>query len=95
MNLITKNSESYITLIQKMEEAASVIHALNENYQPPLGKERYLTDKEVSKMLHISRRTLHEYRSTGQIAYCMVGGKILYRESDIEKWLTSNYQPDR
>jgi predicted site-specific integrase-resolvase len=69
--------------------------AILANYHPPLGDEWYLTDREVFGILHISRRTLQEYRSTGQIAYSMVGGKILYRESDIEKWLMANYRPGR
>jgi excisionase family DNA binding protein len=93
MDLITKNSDFYISIIQKIEEAGTAIEALIANYHPPLHNERYLTGREVSQKLHISRRTLQEYRSNGQIAYCMAGGKILYRESDIEKWLTSNYQP--
>ncbi|KAA6319460.1 hypothetical protein EZS27_030651, partial [termite gut metagenome] len=55
--------------------------------------ERYLTDKEVSEKLKVSRRTLQDYRNEGKISYCQLGGKILYRESDIEKMLEDNYFP--
>jgi predicted site-specific integrase-resolvase len=42
--------------------------------------------------LKISRRTLQDYRTEGKIPYYQLGGgKILYRESDIEKMLEDNY----
>ena len=44
--------------------------------RPVLGGERYLTDKEVSAQLKLYQ----------------LGGKILYRESDIEKMLQENYR---
>ena len=93
MELITKTDEVYVSFLRKIIETENAVDTLFAGYHPPLGNERYLTDREVSKILHISRRTLQEYRSTGQIAYSMVGGKILYRESDLEKWLTANYNP--
>ena len=93
MELITKTDEVYVSFLRKVIETENAVDTLFADYHSPLGNERYLTDREVSKILHISRRTLQEYRSTGQIAYSMVGGKILYKESDIEKWLTANYNP--
>ena len=60
--------------------------------RPVLGGERYLTDKEVSAQLKLSRRTLQDYRNEGRISYYQLGGKILYRESDIEKMLQENYR---
>ena len=60
--------------------------------RPVLGGERYLTDTEVSAQLKLSRHTLQDYRNEGRISYYQLGGKILYRESDIEKMLQENYQ---
>lgn len=60
--------------------------------RPVLCDERYLTDKEVSAQLKLSRRTLQDYRNEGRISYYQLGGKILYRESDIEKMLQENYR---
>ena len=37
--------------------------------RPVLGGERYLTDKEVSAQLKLSRRTLQDYRNEGRISY--------------------------
>ena len=62
------------------------------NSRPTLGGERFLTDREVSARLKVSRRTLQDYRNTGMIAYFQLGGKILYKESDIERMLAANYR---
>ena len=62
------------------------------NSRPTLGGERFLTDREVSARLKVSRRTLQDYRNTGMIAYYQLGGKILYKESDIERMLAANYR---
>ncbi|WP_308772995.1 helix-turn-helix domain-containing protein [uncultured Bacteroides sp.] len=57
-----------------------------------LSEHRYLTDAELAKCLKISRRTLQEYRNNGIIPFYHVGGKILYREADIEEFLEINRQ---
>ena len=54
--------------------------------------EEFFTDKEVSAQLKLSRRTLQDYRNEGRISYYQLGGKILYRESDIEKMLQESYR---
>ena len=54
--------------------------------------DRLLTDKEVSHLLKVSRRTLQDYRSNGILPYIQVGGKILYRASDIERTLMDGYR---
>lgn len=54
--------------------------------------ERYLTDKEVAERLKVSRRTLQEYRNTRQLPYVVFGGKVLYKEHDIEIILEENYR---
>ena len=62
------------------------------NSRPTLGGERFLTDREVSARLKVSRRTLQDYRNNGIIAYYQLGCKILYKESDIERMLAANYR---
>ena len=68
------------------------IENMTNNYRPTLGGERFLTDKEVSERLKLSRRVLQDYRNEGRIPYCKLGGKILYRESDIQKLLDEGYR---
>ena len=91
-NLITKDHEAVKSFFLSLEQMLDGIENIVDNYKPSLNGERYLTDKEVSERLKLSRRTLQEYRTEGKISYYQLGGgKILYRESDIEKMLNDNY----
>lgn len=90
--IINKDNERIIRLFSFLNKISSRLERLATNYKPTLGGERYLTDKEVSERLKISRRTLQEWRTNGQISYITLGGKILYQESDIQKMLEKNRQ---
>ena len=54
--------------------------------------ESFYTDEELSQRLKISRRSLQDYRNQGRIPYIKLGGKILYRSSDIERMLEEGYR---
>ena len=41
---------------------------------------------------YLYRHTLQDYRNNGILPYRQLGGKILYRESDIERVLQSCYR---
>ena len=92
-NLLTKNHDKVKSFFLSLERMLDGIENLVENSKPTLNGERYLTDKEVSERLKISRRTLQDYRTDGKITYYQLGGKILYKESDIEKILNDNHFP--
>ena len=49
--------------------------------------------EEVCSRLRLSTRTLQDYRDSGTIAYCKIGSKILYRQSDIQAMLERHYYP--
>jgi excisionase family DNA binding protein len=83
--LINKDSEWIIHFMGSLDR-------LLDNYRQTLGGERFFTDKEVSARLKVSRRTLQDYRNEGRIPYIQLGGKILYRESDLEKMLLDGYR---
>ena len=48
--------------------------------------------KEVCERLYISPRTLQDYRDRRIIPYTQFAGKILYKESDLERLLEDNYK---
>ena len=77
--------------LEDMKELLVLYKKVIGNYRPLLDGERYLTDKEVAQILKVSRRTLQEYRNDGVLPYILLGGKVLYRESDLESVLESCY----
>lgn len=87
---ITRDNEKVALLLERMDRLMENMESLSENYKPVLGGERFLTDKELSGMLKVSRRSLQDYRNEGRIPYIQLGGKILYRESDIEQVLKTD-----
>lgn len=47
-------------------------------------KETYVTPNEASKQLHADRTTLWRWSKTGYLIPVEVGGKRLYKQSDID-----------
>ena len=93
--LILSQNPAVKRLKDTMNELRNLCQQVTDNYRPMLNGERYLTDEETSQVLKISRRTLQEYRSNGRIPFVLLGGKVLYRESDLEALLLEGYHPAR
>lgn len=90
--IITKENERVKGFFHSLERMLDNIEDVLTNQRPTLNGERFLTDKEVSERLKISLRSLQYYRTNDQIPYIQLGGKILYRESDIQKMLEEGYR---
>ena len=90
--MITKNHALVTEFGDSLDRLLDGIENFMANSRPTLGGERFLTDREVSAQLKVSRRTLQDYRNNGIIAYYQLGGQILYKESDIERMLADNYR---
>lgn len=91
--LITGRNVGVKNVQESMKDVLALYEDITSKYRPMLNGERYLTDDETSKALKVSRRTLQEYRNNGVIPYYVLGGKILYRESDLESLLQRCYHP--
>ena len=89
--LIFADKELEVGFIGKLDALLEGIERMGAGKASP-SNEQFLTDKEVSAWLRVSRRTLQDYRNNGMIAYYQLGGKILYKESDIEKMVMSGYR---
>jgi excisionase family DNA binding protein len=90
--LITENNERIKSFFLSLDNLASSFERLFSSRKPTLSGESFYTDEELSKKLKISRRSLQDYRNEGRIPYVRLGGKILYRSSDIEKLLEEGYR---
>lgn len=91
--LITLRTDGMLDAMKSMTDIEKLFDSVTSNYRPLLNGERYLSDVEVSHRLKISRRTLQDYRDSGIVPYIKLGGKVLYRESDLEKLLEECYHP--
>lgn len=86
-----ENNERIKSYFLSLERLTSSLEHLFSSRKSTLNGESFYTDEELSKKLKISRRCLQEYRNERRIPYIKLGGKILYRSSDIEKLLEEGY----
>ncbi|NLU29422.1 MAG: helix-turn-helix domain-containing protein [Bacteroidales bacterium] len=91
--IIGKNNEEVKRFFSEMEKIMDAIHRSSNSNRPLLYGEQYLTNRDVSEKLHISLRTLQDYRDTGKLPFIKLDGKILYKASDINRLLEENYYP--
>lgn len=91
MEAITFKDQQILDLHKSLEQVSAALKNALDECRPLFNGEIYLTDRNLSKILKISRRTLQDYRSNGIIPYIMLGGKVLYRESDIRRMLDNAY----
>ena len=91
MELINKDTPLVKEFISSLDSMLNGIETIVKYYKPHLNGERFLSNNEVSKKLNVSLRTLQEWRDTGLIPFIQIKGKIIYRQSDIDKLLQKYY----
>ena len=78
--------------VERIDRLSVMIDGISRDGGIPLKEDVYLCDKEVACMLKVSRRTLGEYRSNGTLPYYILGGKDLYKRSEIKQGLNREYK---
>ncbi|ASV80592.1 DNA-binding protein [Elizabethkingia anophelis] len=87
-----ENDAEEIAYYKKMlAELRKQIGLILENFRPVMNGEIYLSGEDVCRLLHISKRTLQQYRDDKILPYVQIGGKIIFRQSDILEILERNY----
>lgn len=86
------DSPVYGALIASMRNALETLDAIKTANRASLHCDRYYSGTEMMNLLHVSRRTLQEYRDKGILPYTTIGGTILYPESEVRAILERNYQ---
>lgn len=90
MEILDNKSSEIASFFTALDEMLDTIGQALKNRTPHLNGEKYLTNRDVCKMLHTSSRTLQEWRNMGKILFIRIKGKILYRESEVLKLLECN-----
>ena len=89
--IITQQDPQMQMFAQLMEGTLKKLERYCSTARPMLGGEVYLTGEEVCSQLRLSKRTLQEYRNAGRLPFYKIGGKILYKQSDIQTMLEKHY----
>lgn len=91
MDLLTNDNDEVTEQQQMMMQLRNRIENILKNYRPVMNGEIYLSGEDICKLLHISKRTLQQYRDDNILPYIQIGGKIIYKETDLTKVLEQNY----
>ena len=91
MELINKDTPQVKEFISSLDSMLKGIEIIVKHYKLHLNGERFLSSHEVSKKLNVSLRSLQEWRDTGLISFIQIKGKIIYRQSDIDKLIQKHY----
>ncbi len=83
----TKDDAWMQSIHESIDQLSEIIDSMPKDGAALQNDDEYLCDKEVAYMLKVSRRTLSEYRSNGTLPYYVLGGKVLYKRSEIEQAL--------
>ena len=80
---------------EEVKTNLNAIQAKLDNLQKsPALPEHWLSNREVSDLLGVTKRTLQRYRDGGVLPFSHIGGKIYYKVSDLVKVLEKNYCSD-
>ena len=91
--IITQQDPQMQMFAQLMEGTLKKLERYCSTARPILNGEVYLSSEEVCSHLRLSTRTLQEYRNSGMRPFYKIGGKILYKQSDIQTMLEKYYNP--
>ncbi|HSH67661.1 MAG TPA: helix-turn-helix domain-containing protein [Bacteroidia bacterium] len=91
MDLLTNDAKEIIAYQEMIMLLKNRIETILKNYRPVMNGEIYLSGEDVCELLHISKRTLQQYRNDRILPYIQIGGKIIYKESDILTILEQSY----
>lgn len=90
MEILDRKSTDIASFFTAMDELLDTIGQALKNRTPQLNGEKFLSNRDVCRMLHVSSRTLQDWRDTGKIPFIQIKGKILYKQSEVLKWLETN-----
>lgn len=90
MEMLNRKSKEVDLFFTALDQLSSIIQQAMKNRTPHLNGEKFLSNRDICQMLHISSRTLQDWQDTGIIPFIQIRGKILYRQSDVLKLIEDN-----
>lgn len=97
MKYIKIDSEAYKSLASKIDLiAAYITERSNENIYPEADPSQiWISDKDASAILRVSRRTMQRLRSCSKITYSIRGGKVWYTLSEVKRHLSGQVMENK
>jgi len=78
-------------LLGRFDRLDKFMESMNSRHNV-LDGERLLDNQDLCQLLHVSKRTLQRYRSSGELPYQTIYHKTYYKESDVGKFIKLNFE---
>ena len=88
---MNKNEKTVEQYLHELNLKADRIIKMQENTISNQDIPKYLTVNEACKELHISKRTLFNYKSNGYIDFSQIGRKIYISKQSIDQFMQRNH----
>lgn len=86
MEIVCIDLMAWERLRSQISRLTSEVSVLKELYCPN-PRDGWIDSPDVCRILGISKRTLQTWRNNGKIPFSMLGGKVYFHQSDIDKLL--------
>lgn len=90
-DILKESSPEINDILLAIREINENVEIATKNYKSTLKDEQFLNKKQVCNLLHICSRSLQNYRDRGILPFYKIGGKLLYKMSDVQKLLDNNF----
>ena len=95
MYIDKENFEAWMErIMDRFDKQDRKLDKMNEK-KNMLDGELLLDNQDLCQLLHISKRTLQRYRTTGELPYHMLYHKTYYKESDVHTFIRENFDKKR
>ena len=84
----TQHQNQVLAFLKAIYESQQRIEEKLKQISP--AKPAWLDYTDVSNLLHATKGTLDNYRKKGLLPYSKIGGKVFFRQIDIENYLTTH-----
>lgn len=88
---MNKNEKTVEEFLRDLNEKVDRILEMQVNSNSNQESSKYLTVNEACKELHVSKRTLFNYKSTGCIDFSQIGRKIYISKLSIDQFMQRNH----
>lgn len=86
MEYIAIDRNLYNEVVATISATSQEIRAEYEVFKESIDLE-WIENDELSRLLTLSKRQLKGYRERGLIGYTMIGSKVYYKRSDVERFI--------
>ena len=78
-------SQQILETLNRLEEVVMAISNAIQELKEKKSNETFLDNDDLTKLLKVSKRSLSTWRKSNLLPHSMIGNKIFYAFSDVEK----------